>query len=177
MSLKKYYNWAWGETKSHLKKGKTRSDPCNLLNAKMAPLHILKIENSWFGLPWSLSGKETACHCQRCRRWELDPWVRKIPCRRKWQPTPVFLPKKSHRHRNLAGYSPRGPRGSDMTVHGCMHTHICTWFTMPCYFLIFLFFYNKVIQLYIYMCTFFFLIFFSIMVYYRELSSTSCNKP
>ena len=36
MSLEKYYNWAWGETKSHLKKGKTRSDTCNLLNAKMA---------------------------------------------------------------------------------------------------------------------------------------------
>ena len=32
----------------------------------------------------------------------------KIPWRRKWQPTPVFLPGKSHGHRSLAGYSPRG---------------------------------------------------------------------
>ena len=37
---------------------------------------------------WLIS-KESACHCRRCR---FDPWVRKIPWRRKWQPTPVFLP-------------------------------------------------------------------------------------
>ena len=35
----------------------------------------------------------------------LIPWVRKIPWRRKWQPTPVFLPGKFHGQRNLAGYS------------------------------------------------------------------------
>ena len=43
----------------------------------------------------------------------FDPWVRKIPWRRKWQPTPVFLPGKSHRQRSLAGYSPWGPKESD----------------------------------------------------------------
>ena len=32
----------------------------------------------------------------------LDPWVRKTPCSRKWQPTPVFLPRESHRQRNLS---------------------------------------------------------------------------
>ena len=36
----------------------------------------------------------------------FDPWVGKIPWRRKWQPTPVFLPGKSHGQRSLAGYSP-----------------------------------------------------------------------
>ena len=36
----------------------------------------------------------------------LDPWVRKIPWRRKWQPTPGFLPGKSHGHRSLECYSP-----------------------------------------------------------------------
>jgi len=35
-----------------------------------------------------------------------SPWVRKIPWRRKWQHTPVFLPGKFHRQRSLAGYSP-----------------------------------------------------------------------
>ena len=40
-------------------------------------------------LPWWLSGKESAC---LRRRWVVSPWVRKIPWRRKWQPTPVFLP-------------------------------------------------------------------------------------
>ena len=38
-----------------------------------------------------------------------------FPRRRKWQPTPVFLPGKSHGQRGLAGYSPWGPKESDMT--------------------------------------------------------------
>ena len=37
--------------------------------------------------------KESACHCRRLR---FNPWVRKIPWRRKWQPTPLFLPGESH---------------------------------------------------------------------------------
>ena len=45
----------------------------------------------------------------------VDPWVGKIPWRRKWQPTPVFLPGKSHGQRSLAGYSPRGGKESDAT--------------------------------------------------------------
>ena len=49
--------------------------------------------------------------------WEtgFDPWVRKIPWRRKWQPTPVFLPGKSHGRRSLVGYSPWGRKESDTT--------------------------------------------------------------
>ena len=39
---------------------------------------------------------------------DLIPWVGKIPWRRKCQPTPVFLPGKSHEQRRLAGYSPWG---------------------------------------------------------------------
>ena len=41
------------------------------------------------------SGKESACRCMRVRRRGFIPWVGKIPQRRKWQPTPVFLPEKS----------------------------------------------------------------------------------
>ena len=41
-----------------------------------------------------LSGKESTCQCRRCRRHGFDPWVRKIPWRRKWQPIPGFLPEK-----------------------------------------------------------------------------------
>ena len=52
-----------------------------------------------------LSGKESTC---QCRRRDLDPWVGNIPRRRKWQPTPVFLPGKSHGQRRLAGCSPWG---------------------------------------------------------------------
>ena len=44
--------------------------------------------------------------CPKCGRHGFDPWVGKIPWRRNWQPTPVFLPGKSHGQRSLAGYSP-----------------------------------------------------------------------
>ena len=50
-------------------------------------------------------GKESACQCRRCRRCRFDSWVWKIPWRRKWQPTPVSLPGKSHGQRSLAGHS------------------------------------------------------------------------
>ena len=36
----------------------------------------------------------------------FDPWIWKIPWIRKWQPTPIFLPGKSHKQRSLVGYSP-----------------------------------------------------------------------
>ena len=45
----------------------------------------------------------------------FDPWVGKIPWRRKWQPTPVFLPGESHGWRSLVGYSPWGRKESDTT--------------------------------------------------------------
>ena len=55
--------------------------------------------------PWWLSSKESAF---QCKRYGFNPWVGKIPWRRKWQPTPVFLPGKSHGQRSLVGCSPRG---------------------------------------------------------------------
>ena len=53
--------------------------------------------------------------CLQCRRPGFDPWVRKIPWRRAWQPTPVFLPRESHGQRSLAGCRPRGRTESDTT--------------------------------------------------------------
>ena len=55
---------------------------------------------------------ESAC---KCRRPGFDPWVRKIPCRREWQSTPVFLPGESHGQRSLAGYNPWDRKEWDMT--------------------------------------------------------------
>ena len=49
------------------------------------------------------------------KRCGFDPWVGKIPWRRAWQPTPVFLPGGSHRQKNLAGYSPQSCKELDMT--------------------------------------------------------------
>ena len=52
--------------------------------------------------------------CLQCRRHRFKPWVRKIPQRRSWQPTPVFLPGEFHGQRSLVGYSPWGRKKSDM---------------------------------------------------------------
>ena len=70
-------------------------------------LKRLSIALFW-GLPRWLSGKESTCQCRRHRRPEFDPLVGKISWRRKWQPTPVFLPGKSHGQRSLVVYSPWG---------------------------------------------------------------------
>ena len=64
-----------------------------------------------------VSGEESTCQYRRPRKQGFDPCVRKIPWRRKWQPTPVFLPGKFHRQRILAGYSPWGCKESDTAEH------------------------------------------------------------
>ena len=72
------------------------------------------------GLPRRHSGKEFAHQGRRCERHGFDPWLGKIPWRRKWQPTPVFLPGKFHGQRSLVGYSSQNHKESDMTeqTHG-----------------------------------------------------------
>ena len=52
----------------------------------------------------------------------FDPWVGKIPWRRKWQPTPVFLPGESHGQRSLVGYRLWGHKESD-TTEATQHAH------------------------------------------------------
>ena len=64
------------------------------------------------GLLWQLSQQRIRLQCRRPR---FSPWVGKIPWRRKWQPTLVFLPGKSHGQRGLVGYSPWGCKESDTT--------------------------------------------------------------
>jgi len=48
------------------------------------------------GFPGGASNKESACQCQRDKRCGFDLWVRKIPWRRAWHVTAVFLPEESH---------------------------------------------------------------------------------
>ena len=62
------------------------------------------------------SGKESTCQCRRHKRCRFDPWVGKIPWRRAWTPTLLFLPGESHGQRNLADYGPWGHKESDMTA-------------------------------------------------------------
>ena len=65
--------------------------------------HVARL---WEGLLRGISSKERTCQCRRCKRWGFDPCVGKIPWRKAWQPTAVFLPGESHGQRGLAGYSP-----------------------------------------------------------------------
>jgi len=51
----------------------------------------------------------------------FDPWVGKIPWRRKWQPTPIFLPEEFHGQRSLAGYNLWGHKESDTTEQLTLH--------------------------------------------------------
>ena len=64
---------------------------------------------------WALWWLSRQRICLQCRRPYLGPCIGKIPWRKKWQPTSVFLPRKFHGLRSLVGYSPWGCKESDMT--------------------------------------------------------------
>ena len=79
--------------------------PASLLNSCINSNRFfflsLWISYMYIGLPWWLSGQESTCQY-------FEPWVGKIPWRRRWQSTLVFLPGKSHGQRSLVSYSPWG---------------------------------------------------------------------
>ena len=79
----------------------------NWIKAMKYDVHILGN-----GLPWWLKWRRILL-----QRWRpgFDPWLGKIPWRKAWQTTPVFLPGEFHGQRSLVSYSPRGLKGSDMT--------------------------------------------------------------
>ena len=60
------------------------------------------VTTSW-GFPGGTCGKEPTCQWRRHRRCRFDPYIGKIPWRRKWQPVPIFLPGKFHGQRSLEG--------------------------------------------------------------------------
>ena len=67
------------------------------------------------------SGKEPTCQRRRNKRCGFNLWVGKIPWRRAWQLTLVFLPGESHGQRSLVGYSPWGHTES-VTTEATQHT-------------------------------------------------------
>ena len=74
------------------------------------------------GFPGGASGKEPTCQCRRCKRCRFESWVGKIPWRRAWQRTLVFLPGESHGQRSLVGYSPWAHKElvmTEATYHTC----------------------------------------------------------
>ena len=83
---------------------------------------LVRIQGCCQGFPGGTRGKEPACQCRRHKWRGFDPWVRKIPWRRKWQPTPKFLPGESHGQRSLLGCSLGGHKESD-TTEARLNTH------------------------------------------------------
>ena len=68
----------------------------------LAILNRVVMVNPWVSQVGPVVNKP-ACQCRRCKKHGFNPWVGKIPWRKAWQPTPVFLPGELHRQRNLAG--------------------------------------------------------------------------
>ena len=113
---------SWSDTQSHadLLRGQkcllwkeARSTPGIKFPSTSFP--HLNPNNLFLGFPRWLRGKESTCQWRRCRRHKFDPWVGKMPWKRKWQTTPIFLPGKFHEQRSLAGYNPWGHKESDTT--------------------------------------------------------------
>ena len=97
--------------------------------AAVAPALVL------FWAPQVIQWLRIHLQCRRCRRHRFDPWVGKIPWRRKWQPTPVFLPGKFPGQRSLVGYSSWGHTEPD-TTEQLNTTHVCLTCILPasCFF-------------------------------------------
>ena len=93
---------------------------------------------SYGELPRRFSGEGSACQCRTPRRFGFNPWVRK------WKPTSVFFPRRSHGQKILVGYSPWGCKESGMTeqksmcaharahTHTHAHTHTVLWGSFYC---------------------------------------------
>ena len=92
--------------------------------------HTLRISTGFEDFsPFGSPGKESACQRRKRKRLEFHLWAGKIPWRRAWPPTPVFLTGEFHGQRSLAGYSPWGHRAglgwaTNTHTHTHTHTHI-----------------------------------------------------
>ena len=80
-------------------KGQDKEPSWKVLHGKAMYLHVARST----GFPRGSVGKESASQCKRRKRRGFDPWVGKIPWRRAWQPTPVFLSGEFHGQRSLTG--------------------------------------------------------------------------
>ena len=85
--------------------------------------------------PGGTGGKELICQCRRLKRCRFSSWVGKIPWRRKWQPTPVFLPGKFHAQRSLGATVHGLAKGQTWLKRLNMHTtcdlYFLLWDALP----------------------------------------------
>ena len=88
-----------------------------MMNKEQGDRHIPHDYKTWDGMVFPCGSMvKDLPPMQETQRHGFDPSVGKITWRRKWQPTPVFLPGKSHGQRSLVVYSPLGNKESDMTA-------------------------------------------------------------
>ena len=126
----------WGARGAGLQHLNVGSDTIQHITAPDLTLGISRIYYFFcylsMGFPGGARAKESTCQCKRHKRCGFDPWVRKIPWRRDWRPTPVFLPGEFHGQRSLVGYSSWGHKDLDMTegLTLSLHIHI-SWTGRP----------------------------------------------
>ena len=112
---------AWHGAVHGVAKSRTRLSDCSELNWDYTVLEILQARIlEWVAQMVNAGDRPTMQETYnagdlQCRRPGLEPWIGKILWRRKWQPTPVLLPGKSHGPRSMVAYSPWGPKESDTT--------------------------------------------------------------
>ena len=100
------------------------------------PLHYLFIY--FYYLPWCLRQKRI--HLQ-FKRPGFDLWVRKIPWRREWWPTPIFLIGEFYGQRSLAGYSLWGHKESDTTEQLTLYIIFNAWLVSKAFVLMYAIYY------------------------------------
>ena len=127
-SARRLFTWPLNTTSSSL---------CVLnaipLQEPFSPLHTQRCQLAksflWFTISCTAMGASLVAQWLRihlqCRRLRFSPWVRKIPYRRAWQPTPVLLPGEPHGQKRLADYSPLCHKDSDSAI-ATEHTHAGT---------------------------------------------------
>ena len=93
-------------TAGYSPQGRQESDMTELLSVTHSSLEE--------GFPGG-SAVRICLQCRSCRRRGFNPWVRKVPWRRAWQPVPVSLPGESHGQRSMEGYSSPGHKELDTT--------------------------------------------------------------
>ena len=88
----------------------------DIFKLRHSNLRVLKKSSRHYYIIGTFLVAEMVRNLPAMQETRFDPWVRKIPWRKEWQPTPVFLPGESHGQMSLVGYSPLGRKESDTFV-------------------------------------------------------------
>ena len=108
------------------------------MEKEISGLRIKRRVTSDLGFPGGASGKESTCQCRRHKRGGFNPWVGKIPWRKAWLPTPVFLPGESPRTEEPGGLQSMGSQSRarlKWLTH--MQPHLLVFFCLEAFTLVF----------------------------------------